>query len=64
MIAAIVNNIYVKLITKIFRSSDISADILKVCLKRNFVRKEFVLRLLEDRSTELEWGGMHDVVCR
>ncbi|CAJ0836925.1 13515_t:CDS:10 [Entrophospora sp. SA101] len=48
----------------IFQSgdADISVDILQVCLKRKFVRKEFVLRLFEDRSTELEWGDENVMV--
>ncbi|CAG8513675.1 5293_t:CDS:10 [Ambispora leptoticha] len=39
-------------------TSDISVDILKVCLKRHLVRREFVVGLLKDRAVELEWEGM------
>ncbi|CAG8680209.1 3050_t:CDS:10 [Cetraspora pellucida] len=35
---------------------DISADILKVCFKKNLLRREFVLRILE-----LEWSGFNSM---
>ncbi|CAG8828248.1 33957_t:CDS:2, partial [Racocetra persica] len=41
-----------EIIEDIFQVPDISADILKACFKRNLVRREFVLRILE-----LEWSG-------
>ncbi|KAG9296880.1 hypothetical protein G9A89_006835 [Geosiphon pyriformis] len=43
---------------QVSKTSDISVDILKVCLKRSLIRREFVVRLLKERSVELEWEGM------
>ncbi|CAG8456806.1 3828_t:CDS:10 [Acaulospora morrowiae] len=50
------NQHFEETIDVIFQAPDVSVDILKVCLKKNLVRREFVLRLFEDRSIEL-WSG-------